>query len=50
MPDDLILKRAQSLVGFSPGRPEHDFFPTPPDAVEGLLSVEMFIGSLLPQP
>lgn len=37
------LSRAQSLVGFrSEGRPENDFYPTPPPMTEALLSVEKF--------
>lgn len=43
---DLKLKRAQSLVGTSPGRPDNDFYPTPPEAVEALLSVEDFDGEI----
>jgi hypothetical protein len=39
---DPKLKRAQSLVGTSEGRPEHDFYPTPPAASEALLRVEKF--------
>ena len=38
------LKRAQSLVGSSEGRPDHDFYPTPPEAVNALLEVELFEG------
>lgn len=38
------LKRAQSLVGTSDGRPDHDFYPTPPEATEALLRVERFSG------
>ena len=38
--------RAQSIVGTSPGRNEHDFYPTPPIATEALLSVERFSGSI----
>lgn len=37
-------KRAMSLVGTSEGRPDHDFYPTPPEAVHALLSVEDFPG------
>lgn len=40
------LKRAQSLVGTSEGRPEHDFYPTPPEATEALLAVEKFEGTI----
>jgi hypothetical protein len=39
--------RAHSLVGFNPeGRPENDFYPTPPPMTEALLSVESFTGSI----
>lgn len=38
------LKRAQSLVGTSAGRPDHDFYPTPPEATEALLARESFPG------
>ena len=40
------LKRAQSLVGTSAGRPDHDFYPTPRNAVEELLKVEKFDGDI----
>lgn len=43
---DPKLKRAQSLVGTSVGRPEHDFYPTPPEATEALLRVEKFEGEI----
>jgi hypothetical protein len=37
------MGRAQSIVGDrKEGRPELDFYPTPPYAVEALLSVERF--------
>ena len=39
-------KRAQSLVGTSPGRPKDDFYPSPPEAVEALLAVETFTGKI----
>lgn len=55
-PDDLIrlpeketdakTKRAQSIVGTSKGRPENDFYPTPPEATLALLSKEKFMGSI----
>ena len=48
-PEDLVdpkLKRAQSLVGYSDSRAEHDFYPTPRNAVEALLSVEKFEGPI----
>lgn len=41
---DPKLRRAQSLVGYSPGKPEDNFYPTPPIAVEALLKVERFGG------
>jgi hypothetical protein len=41
-PIDKKLKRAQSLVGSSEGRPDFDFYPTPTTAVEALLNVEKF--------
>jgi hypothetical protein len=43
---DARLKRAQSLVGTSPGRPEGDFYPSPREATTGLLSVETFTGDI----
>lgn len=43
---DTKLQRAQSLVGSSKGRPEEDFYPTPPNATEALLSVEKFSGDI----
>ena len=36
--------RAQSMVGYSTGRPELDFYRTPEDAVIALLKVEEFDG------
>lgn len=55
-PDDLIhlperevdqkTKRAQSIVGTSKGRPENDFYPTPPEATLSLLGRETFTGSI----
>lgn len=44
---DAKLKRAQSLVGSSPNRPDHDWYPTPPEATQALLKVESFEGSML---
>lgn len=41
---DKKLKRAQSLVGTSDGRPKDDFYPTPPDATLALLANESFPG------
>jgi hypothetical protein len=43
-PIDPKLKRAQSLVGTSAGRPDDDFYPTPPEATEALLAHETFEG------
>ena len=40
------LQRAQSLVGTSAGRPDNDYYPTPPAATEALLSVETFAGDI----
>lgn len=45
-PVNAALKRAQSLVGTSEGRPEFEFYPTPPEATEALLRVESFTGTL----
>jgi len=41
-------KRAQSIVGTNNngGRPENDFYPTPPEGTEALLEVETFVGSI----
>jgi hypothetical protein len=41
---DTKLKRARSLVGISPGRPDGDWYPTPPEATEALLQQESFEG------
>lgn len=38
--------RAQSIVGTSPGRNKHDFYPTPRSATEALLGVEKFDGEI----
>lgn len=43
---DPKLQRAQSLVGTSKGRPLHDFYRTPVNAVESLLAVEKFEGNI----
>jgi len=40
------LKRAQSLVGTSVGRPEFDYYITPPKATQKLLEVEHFHGGI----
>lgn len=45
VPDEK-LKRAQSLVGSSAGRPKDDFYPTPPAATEALLGAETFLGDI----
>lgn len=37
---------AQSIVGTSQGRQPHDFYPTPREATESLLSVETFVGNV----
>jgi hypothetical protein len=41
-------KRAHSIVGFSNdgGRPENDFYPTPPEGTLGLLKFETFQGMI----
>lgn len=46
MTDD--YKRAQSIVGTNNdgGRPENDFYPTPPEGTNGLLKYESFIGDI----
>ena len=41
-----MTKNAQSIVGSSPGRNWQDFYPTPPEATEALLSVEQFTGGV----
>lgn len=43
---DENLKRAQSLVGTSEGRPEFDYYPTPPEGTLALLSREEFQGNI----
>jgi hypothetical protein len=40
------LNRAQSIVGYSATREEHDFYTTPAYATEALLSVEHFTGNI----
>lgn len=40
------LKRAQSLVGYSSGRPEHDFYATPRNATLSLLEKVKFEGDI----
>jgi hypothetical protein len=42
--EDQKRRRAQSLVGTSAGRPEGDFYPTPPEATHALLDRETFSG------
>src|SRR5882724_1020796 len=44
---DKKLKRAQSLVGTSKGRPDNDYYKTPSNATEALLKVEQFDGTIL---
>jgi hypothetical protein len=41
-------KKAQSIVGTNNdgGRPENDFYPTPPEGTLGLLKVEDFVGDI----
>lgn len=43
---DTRTRRAQSIVGSSPGRPVNDWYPTPPEATLALLSREKFTGSI----
>jgi hypothetical protein len=43
---DEKLKRAQSLVGYSNQRADHDFYPSPPEAIHALLRVENFVGDI----
>lgn len=39
--------KAQSMIGFNPdGRPEHDFYPTPPSGTIALLEQEKFAGKI----
>ena len=45
--DTLVFKGGQSNVGTSDGRPDDDFYPTPPEATEARLRVEKFEGSML---
>ena len=42
------IQRAQSIIGsnYDGGRPENDFYPTPPEGTLGLLKVESFIGNI----
>lgn len=39
------VKTAQSLAGYSPGRPEGDFYPTPPRATIALLDAHMAVST-----
>lgn len=39
-------RRGQSIVGVSAGRPDDDFYPTPPAATRALLRVERFEGTI----
>lgn len=43
---DEKLQRAQSLVGTSEGRPQLDYYPTPPAATRALLDAESFEGPI----
>lgn len=43
---DPKTKRAQSIVGTSAGRPDGDFYPTPPEATLALLAEEKFTGTI----
>ena len=38
--------RAQNIVGYSPGRPKDDFYPTPEHVTQSLLDVELFDGAI----
>jgi len=40
------VKQAQSIVGYSKGRPENDFYITPPEVTKALLEVEQFPSSI----
>lgn len=41
------ISRAHSLVGSNPeGRPENDFYPTPPIGTRALMDVEGFVGDI----
>lgn len=42
------VKKAQSIVGTNNdgGRPDNDFYPTPPDGTLGLLKKEFFVGDI----
>jgi len=42
------VQRAQSIIGSNNdgGRPENDFYPTPPEGTLGLLKFESFIGNI----
>lgn len=41
---DKMAQRAQSIVGYSPSRAEHDFYPTPEYVTRDLLAREKFVG------
>ena len=45
-PASPTFRRAQSIVGTSAGRPDDDFYPTPPAATAALLRVEAFEGPI----
>lgn len=40
--DVVRMQKAQSIVGTSPGRPEDDFYPTPPEMTQALLNNHKF--------
>jgi len=40
------VRQAQSIVGTSPGRPKHDFYPTPKHVTQSLLDREQFNGMI----
>lgn len=43
----MTISRAHSLVGYNPeGRPENDFYPTPPQGTKLLFKNETFIGDI----
>jgi hypothetical protein len=48
MSDNTAYKRAQSIVGTNNdgGRPENDFYPTPPEGTIALLKVEKFYSDI----
>jgi hypothetical protein len=46
--EEKSYQKAQSIVGTNNdgGRPEHDFYPTPPEGTLGLLKKEIFAGEI----